>query len=76
MEKNMNLTDRTIRILFAVTIGILFAIGAINGAAAVILGIFAVIFVVTGFVGFCPAYKLLHVSTGPRVHKESARRKK
>jgi amino acid transporter len=69
MKKNMGTIDRIIRILLAVLIAILYFTGAISGAAAVILGIIAVIFIVTGFVGFCPAYLPFHIST--RTKKES-----
>jgi hypothetical protein len=63
MKKNMGTIDRIIRVILALLIGVLYQTGAISGAAAVILGIIAVIFLITGFVGFCPAYLPFKIST-------------
>ncbi|MBD3319767.1 MAG: DUF2892 domain-containing protein [Chitinivibrionales bacterium] len=56
MKKNMGMADRIIRISAAVIIAVLALTGVISGAVAVVLGIAAVVFVATGFIGFCPAY--------------------
>jgi uncharacterized membrane protein YtjA (UPF0391 family) len=56
MKKNMGTIDRILRILLAVVAGALSFTGRLTGTAAVITGIFAVIFLVTSSVGFCPAY--------------------
>lgn len=63
MVKNMGTIDRVVRILLAVVVAILYFTGAISGVAAIILGILALIFIVTSFVGFCPLYTLLKIST-------------
>ncbi|MFC1538883.1 DUF2892 domain-containing protein [Candidatus Latescibacterota bacterium] len=63
MKKNMGTIDRAIRILLAVVVAVLYMTKAINGLAAVILGIFAVIFLLTSSVGFCPLYVPLKIST-------------
>ena len=63
MVKNMGTVDRIVRIALAVVVAILYFTGAISGVAAIILGIFALIFVVTSFVGFCPLYVLFKFST-------------
>ena len=63
MKKNMGMIDRIIRIALALLIGVLYLTGAISGVAAVILGIIAVAFLITGFVGFCPAYLPFNIST-------------
>lgn len=63
MKKNMGTIDRVIRAVLAVVVGILYATGQITGVAAVVLGIFAVIFLVTSIAGFCPLYVPLHIST-------------
>ena len=59
----MGRIDRALRISLAVAVGVLTATGSLTGAAAVVLGVFAVIFVVTSFVGFCPLYTLVGLST-------------
>ncbi|NWF50638.1 MAG: DUF2892 domain-containing protein [Ignavibacteriaceae bacterium] len=63
MKKNMGTLDRTLRILLAAVIAILFFTGQLTGTAAIILGIFAVIFLLTSAVGFCPLYLPLKLST-------------
>jgi len=66
MTKNMGPTDRIIRLLVAVGFGALYFTNTISGTLAVILGIFALVFVATSVMGFCPLYKLLKISTLPK----------
>ena len=63
VNRNMGTIDRTIRILVAIVIGILYFTNQISGVAAIILGIIAIAFVITGFGGLCPGYLPLHLST-------------
>jgi len=63
MKKNMGSVDRIIRILLAVVVLVLYLTGQISGTAAIVLGIIAVIFVLTSAVGFCPLYAPLKLST-------------
>lgn len=63
MKKNMGTVDRVIRVLLAVVVLILYLTGNITGLAAIILGIIAVIFVVTSIIGFCPLYVPFKIST-------------
>jgi hypothetical protein len=63
MKKNMGAIDRIIRILLALTVAILYFTSKISGLAAIILGIFAVIFLLTSIVGFCPLYTLFGIKT-------------
>ena len=56
LKKNMGTLDRIIRLVIAAVVAILYFTGNLSGLAAVILGILAIIFVVTSFVGFCPGY--------------------
>lgn len=63
MKKNMGLMDKGIRILLAVIVGILIFTNTITGILAIILGIFAVVFLLTSFVGFCPLYAPFKLST-------------
>jgi len=63
MKKNMGSVDRIIRILVAVVIAILYFTHQINGTAAIILGVLAVIFVATSFMSFCPLYLPFGIST-------------
>ncbi|NNL09838.1 MAG: DUF2892 domain-containing protein [Croceitalea sp.] len=63
MKKNMGNTDRILRTLLAVVIGILFFNNSIEGILAFALMAFAVIFLLTSFVSFCPLYTIFGWST-------------
>jgi hypothetical protein len=63
MKANMGSTDKIIRILIAIIIGVLYYTGTISGTLALVLGIFAVIFVLTSHISFCPLYLPLGIST-------------
>ena len=63
MKKNMGSIDRVLRVLVAVVVGILYFMGQITGVAAIIFGIFAVVFLLTSAIGFCPLYLPLKLST-------------
>jgi hypothetical protein len=59
----MGTIDRGIRLTLAAVVVVLYLTGVISGVWAIILGVLAVIFVVTGLVGFCPLYAPLKLST-------------
>lgn len=63
MKKNMGTIDKVIRIAIAVVIAILYFTNQISGTTAIILGILAIIFVATSFVGTCPLYLPFGLST-------------
>jgi hypothetical protein len=63
MSKNMGIADRVIRILVAIVIGILYFTDRIGGVLAIILGVVAVVFLLTSLVGSCLAYGPLKLST-------------
>jgi hypothetical protein len=63
MIKNMGAADRTIRMVFALAIAALYLTGSISGTLAIVLGLVAVLFLVTSLVGWCPAYLPFGFST-------------
>ena len=63
MKKNVGTIDRVIRILAAVVVAALMLSGTLTGLTAILLGVLAAIFLVTGFVSICPIYMLLGIST-------------
>jgi hypothetical protein len=63
MTKNMGAADRVIRILLALAIAVLYFTGKISGTLAFVLGVFAIVFILTSLVGWCPAYFPLGLST-------------
>lgn len=73
MKKNMGSVDRVIRIVFAALVGVLYATDQISGTTALVLGLFAAIFLVTALVRFCPLYYPFGLSTtGTSGEKEGA----
>lgn len=62
MRKNMGSADRIIRVIIAVGVGILYLTKVITGTAAIVLIIVAAVFLITGFVGVCPAYNLFGIN--------------
>lgn len=56
MKKNMGTIDKTIRIVAAIIIGILYYTGMITGTLGMILLILGAVFLLTSFVSFCPLY--------------------
>ena len=63
MKKNMGITDRILRTLLALIVLFLYLTNAISGTVALILGIFAIIFLLTSLVSFCPLYAPFKIST-------------
>lgn len=66
MKANMGTTDKTIRIIIAIVVAILFWQNIITGTLGIMLLIFAGIFVLTSFISFCPLYTLLGINTCKR----------
>jgi len=63
MKLNMGAWDRILRLLVTLLVLILVIVGVLKGALAIILGIVAIIFFITGVTGFCPLYVIFGVST-------------
>ena len=68
MKTNMGTIDRAVRTIIALAIAALYFTGHISGTIAIVLGIIAVAFLITSFVGWCPAYMPFGLSTrgGPK----------
>jgi Inner membrane protein YgaP-like, transmembrane domain len=63
MRKNMGGTDRIIRLIVAIIVGVLFWQGIIAGTLGYVLLGIATIFLLTSFISFCPLYSLVGLST-------------
>ncbi len=63
MKKNMGTVDKAIRVIVAIVIGVLYFTGQITGTAAIILGVLAVVFLLTSLIGTCPLYLPIGLST-------------
>lgn len=66
MKKNMGSADRIIRIVLAIVVAILYFTNQISGLAAIILGAFAIIFLLTSLMSFCPLYVPFKLSTAKK----------
>lgn len=72
MNQNMGKIDRGLRLAVAVLIALLLAFGQLGGVLAVVLGVVAVAFLVTGLMGWCPAYLPFGISTMDQPPAESS----
>lgn len=63
MPKNMGSMDRTLRLLVVVAIAIAYFMGQISGTLALVLGVVALVFLLTSLIGTCPAYLPFGLST-------------
>jgi len=66
MKLNMGTTDRSIRLAAAAIIAVLYFTGQISGTLAIVLGIIAVVFLITSVIGWCPGYLPFGLSTCKR----------
>ena len=63
MTKNMGTADRVVRTLLALAVAVLYFTGKISGTLAIVLGVFAIAFVLSSLVEWCPSYRLFGLST-------------
>lgn len=63
MKKNMGSLDRTVRIMVAALVAVLYFTGVIQGTWAIVLLLFAAVFLLTSFMSFCPLYAVFGINT-------------
>jgi len=63
MKHNMGFADRILRVIIVVVVAGLYFTDQISGIAAILLGILAVVFLLTSIVGFCPLYVPFKLTT-------------
>jgi len=66
MKANIGLVDRLVRVGLVAVVAVLFFTGQLSTAAAIVLGVLAVVFLVTSVVGVCPLYLPFGISTRRR----------
>ena len=66
MKANMGKLDKTIRILFAIAVVILYLTNTISGTLATTLLILSGVFVLTSMIGFCPLYRIFNFSSNKK----------
>lgn len=67
MKKNMGPTDKMIRSVIGIIIAILYYSGIITGMLAIVLLAFAILFLLTSFISFCPLYAILGINTNKKI---------
>ena len=66
MKKNMGALDKSLRVLAAIFIALLYYLDILSGMVAYVLMAVAIVFLITSFVNFCPLYTILGVNTCKR----------
>jgi len=66
MKKNRGALDKSLRVLAAIFIALLYYLNIISGTVAYILMALAIVFLITSFINFCPLYTILGVNTCKR----------
>ncbi|WP_026904267.1 YgaP family membrane protein [Pedobacter glucosidilyticus] len=66
MKKNMGSLDRSLRVIIALVITLLYYNEMIKGALGMVLLVLAIVFVLTSLVSFCPLYALFKLNTCKR----------
>lgn len=66
MKANLHTLDRIGRMLFAAIVAVLFYTGIISGTTAIVLGVIAIVLLLTSLVNFCPLYAACGISTKPK----------
>ena len=63
MKANMGTTDKIIRFALAAVFAALYFTGTVTGILGIVLLVFAIVFVLTSLVSFCPLYTLFGINT-------------
>ncbi|MGV0845447.1 YgaP family membrane protein [Empedobacter falsenii] len=63
MKKNMGTFDKSIRLLIAIILVVLYFTNVISGTLGIIALIIAGVFILTSLLSFCPLYTILGFNT-------------
>ncbi len=63
MKKNMGKIDKTVRVLIAIVVGILYFTGTISGTLGIVLMALSAVFLLTSLLNFCPLYVPFGINT-------------
>ena len=66
MKKNINSTDRLIRVMIAAIVAVLYFSNTISGTAGIVLMVVAGIILLTSVINFCPIYYAFGISTAKK----------
>jgi hypothetical protein len=65
MKANMGGVDRTIRVVVAAFVAILYFTGNISGTFGLVAMVLAGVFLATSLISFCPLYAIFGINTCP-----------
>jgi hydrogenase/urease accessory protein HupE len=65
LHQNVGMVDRGVRIALGVVLAGIFVAGLAAAPLSYLVALVAAIALLTGLVGFCPLYALLHIGTRP-----------
>jgi hypothetical protein len=63
MKKNMGSADRVTRLVLAAIFAVLYFTHTVTGTLGIILLVLGAVFVLTGFISFCPLYLPFGINT-------------
>ena len=63
MKKNMGNLDRSLRLLGAAILIVLYLLDVITGTLAIVCLVIAAMLIITSFISFCPLYLPFKIST-------------
>jgi len=66
MKKNMGSIDKSIRIVIAALVAILYFTKVIDGTLGIVLLVIAGVFLLTSLISFCPLYPVIGINTGKK----------
>lgn len=66
MKPNMGSTDKTIRLIIAAIIAVLYFTGTVSGTLGIVLLVLAAVLALTSFISFCPLYAPFGINTGKK----------
>ena len=70
MKLNMGNTDRIIRVVVAIVLGVLYFTGQVTGTMGIVALVLAAVFVLTSLVGTCPLYLPFSIRTNSKKDKK------
>ncbi len=73
MKANINNVDKTIRILLAILLVVLYIAGVVSGTLGIVFLIVAIVLLLTALINFCPVWHLLGINTRKKVPTPSSR---
>jgi len=69
MKKNMGNLDRSLRLIGAAVLILLYFLNVISGTLGIVSLVIAAMLIITSFISFCPLYLPFKINTGQKEKK-------